>query len=341
MRLARADRSTDKGWFWGPWNSTLLLSVGFANTGIDEPHACFRLAEIYLAAQGTAEVRVEPQSLGLRTALGRQAEWNGVVLALVRGHVRAGGRESSSHNLGEAFVVNAGKAQDPRVRKGALRWLLRETVGNLILIAILFGIVGRWNWPMGWALSGIYIVWSAATAILILPVNPAMLAERSRPHPDTPKWDVALLGLMGLFMVAQYVVASLDVRWGWSPPLPWAVQAVGLLAAVLGYDVLAVWSMVSNAFFVATVRIQTERGHTVASGGPYRYVRHPGYLGTILFHLAAPFFLGSLWALIPGALAGLVLVARTHLEDDTLHRALPGYRQYASRVRFRLLPGVW
>ena len=90
-----------------------------------------------------------------------------------------------------------------RQMKGAIRWLVRETLGNLFLIALLFGVAGRWDWPMGWALSGIYIVWSLATAILILPRHPEMLAERAHPHADRRRWDTILLTLMGIAMLAE------------------------------------------------------------------------------------------------------------------------------------------
>ncbi len=232
-------------------------------------------------------------------------------------------------------------ALDPDIRRGAFRWLRKETLGNLILIAILFGIVGRWDWWNGWAMSAIYIIWSVATGVLIMPRHPEMLAERARPHPGTKKWDTILLALMGLMMVAEYVVACLDVRWGWSGPLPLAAQLTALVVAFLGYDVLLVWSMAVNAFFVATVRIQEDRGQAVVSGGPYRFVRHPGYTGTILFHLAAAPLLGSLWALIPAVLASAVLVVRTQMEDQTLQAELPGYAEYAAQVRYRLVPGLW
>ena len=237
--------------------------------------------------------------------------------------------------------MNTNSTQDSKVKMGAIRWLVRETLGNLILIAILFGIVGRWDWSMGWAFSAIYIFWSVSTAILILPINPAMLAERARPHSDKRKWDMILLGVMGLLLVAEYVIASLDVRLSWSPQLPLTLHVIGLVAAIVGYDFLLVWAMVSNAFFVATVRIQSDRQHTVASSGPYRYVRHPGYLGTLLLHLGVPFMLNSLWAIIPSIMLTLVLIARTALEDKTLHAELSGYKEYAERVRYRLLPGLW
>ncbi len=231
--------------------------------------------------------------------------------------------------------------EESNVRIGAIRWLVRETLGNLILIAILFGIVGRWDWWMGWALSFIYILWTVSTAILILPNNPAMLAERALPHGDARKWDMALIGAMGILMVAEYVIASLDVRWSWSPQLPLILRVIGLVAAIVGYDVLLVWAMASNAFFIATFRIQTERQQIVVSGGPYHYVRHPGYLGFVLLHLGVPFMLNSLWAIVPAGMITLVLVVRTALEDKALQTELSGYKEYAERVSYRLLPGVW
>jgi protein-S-isoprenylcysteine O-methyltransferase Ste14 len=141
--------------------------------------------------------------------------------------------------------------------------------------------------------------------------------------------------------MASYVIACLDVRLGWAPPFPLWVQIAGLAACVLGYDVILQWAMVSNAYFTAVVRIQSERGHSVATGGPYRFVRHPGYTGTILCYAATPLLLGSLCALAPALLACAVLVARTAREDRFLHGALPGYNEYAQRTRYRLLPGVW
>ena len=239
------------------------------------------------------------------------------------------------------MAKKATSIHDTHQRLGAIRWLVRETLANLILIAMLFGAAGRWDWWMGWVLSGIYFFWTVSTAIFILPVNAAMLAERSPPHTDARKWDMALIAAMGVFMVAEYIVAGLDVHFGWSPQFPLALQFVGLFAAVLGYDILLVWAMVSNAFFVATVRNQTERKHTVVSGGPYCYVRHPGYLGMILLHWGVPFMLSSLWALIPALLYCLTLVVRTALEDETLLAELPGYVEYAQHVPHRLVPGVW
>jgi protein-S-isoprenylcysteine O-methyltransferase Ste14 len=99
--------------------------------------------------------------------------------------------------------------------------------------------------------------------------------------------------------------------------------------------------MGANAFFSAVVRIQTDRGHQVADRGPYRFIRHPGYLGAIAFSLGVPLLLESWWALIPGLMSVILFLVRTHLEDQTLQEELPGYSEYAQKVRFRLFPGFW
>lgn len=238
--------------------------------------------------------------------------------------------------------MNAGQDNE-KTKKDALRWLFRETFGNLFLIAILFGIVGRWDWWNGWALSGIYLLWSLGTIIFILPVNPQMLAERqmSGVKKDSKKWDLVLVSLMGVFMLIAYVIACLDVRNGWSVSFPPGTQIAGVVVAAISYDVILLWSMISNAFFNAIVRIQIDRQHTVSTGGPYRIIRHPGYAGTILFHLATPFLLNSRWALIPAILSALVLVVRTAKEDKTLQAELPGYMEYTKKTRYRLMPGIW
>ena len=117
-------------------------------------------------------------------------------------------------------------------------------------------------------------------------------------------------------------------------------RLIALLAFALGLA-FAVWAMLANKFFTKFVKIQTDRKHTVITNGPYAYVRHPGYAGSTLAFISLPVALGSLLALLP-AFAGLSLwIVRTYLEDRTLHKELDGYSQYASRVRWRLIPGIW
>jgi len=221
-----------------------------------------------------------------------------------------------------------------------LRWSIRETMGVVMVALILFLSAGRWDWVMGWALVGITALWVIATGLVVIPRYPELLAERLGPRKGGKTWDTTIMGIVGLGTIARYIVAGLDVRYGWTTGVPVALQVIGLVIAALGYA-LVVWATASNAFFSQIVRIQQERGHTVATGGPYRYVRHPSYVGTILFELATPIMLGSWWALIPGGLDAILFAVRTALEDKTLQRELDGYKEYAERVEYRLLPGVW
>ena len=221
-----------------------------------------------------------------------------------------------------------------------LRFAFREILGTVIAGVALFWSAGRIDWWAGWALVLLLLSWSFATAVVILRINPDLLAERLGPRKGAKKWDTAILSLVGVATLARLVIAGLDQRYGWVGDfsLGWQIAALG--ACVLGYT-LVVWATASNAYFSQVVRLQSERGHVVASGGPYRFVRHPAYTGTIMFELAAPVLLDSWWALIPGALNAVLFLIRTILEDRTLHSELDGYPEYASRVRFRLLPGIW
>ena len=162
-------------------------------------------------------------------------------------------------------------------RRGALRWLIRESLGVVVVAVILFVSAGRWDWAAGWGLTAIYAVWVAVTAALIMPLDPALLAERATQRPERG-WDKVILSAIGLLTAAAYIAAGLDVRNAWGPDMPELVQWAGGVLAMAGYLLVAV-SMRANAFFSTVSRIQNERGHRVATGGPYRVVRHPGYVG--------------------------------------------------------------
>jgi protein-S-isoprenylcysteine O-methyltransferase Ste14 len=154
-------------------------------------------------------------------------------------------------------------------------------------------------------------------------------------------WDRVLAPLMAFSVVYPLViVAALDHRHGWTTPLPTWVNVVGLLLCALGYG-FGTWALVENRFFSSTVRIQTDRGHQVCDSGPYRFVRHPGYAGTVLAVVGIPLALDTLWAFVAAGFALIVSVIRTALEDRTLMKELVGYREYARRVRYRLFPGLW
>jgi protein-S-isoprenylcysteine O-methyltransferase Ste14 len=147
--------------------------------------------------------------------------------------------------------------------------------------------------------------------------------------------------VMVVLIFGQWIVAALDVgRYHWSDKIPFTMQFAALIAVALGMAGWG-WAMLSNRFFSSEVRIQTDRGHHMESGGPYRCVRHPGYVSALLMFAASPVALGSLWAILPTLGALVLFVRRTALEDEMLRVELPGYAEYAARVRFRLVYGVW
>jgi protein-S-isoprenylcysteine O-methyltransferase Ste14 len=232
------------------------------------------------------------------------------------------------------------RAQHADTASGVRRWLIRESSGVVFVALSLFIPAGRLDWAMGWALVAIYSAWIAAQAIFLIPRCPELLAERAERRRDPKRSDATLLGIIGLATLAKHVVAGLDYRFGWAPSIPLGLQ-IGAALVAMGGLALVTWAMMANAFFSMTYRLQEDRGHTVATGGPYRCVRHPGYVGTITFELATPVMLGSLWALIPALLIVVLTVVRTALEDKSLLQELDGYPEYSGRVRFRLLPGVW
>jgi protein-S-isoprenylcysteine O-methyltransferase Ste14 len=231
----------------------------------------------------------------------------------------------------------------PEVRREIRKWIVQAALGPLGYGLVLFLAAGRLDWLWGWVFLGEVTAFLAAHPLILIPIDPELLAERERGLRDerVRAWDrwVAMLAA-GLFPMAGWVVAGLDVRFGWTPLLPLACHFCGLLLTLLGYA-LFLWAMASNAFFAEGVRIQEERGHTVATGGPYRYARHPGYVGAILATLGTPWLLGSPWAFPAGVASAALYVVRTLLEDRTLREELPGYREYAQRTRYRLLPGLW
>ncbi len=229
---------------------------------------------------------------------------------------------------------------DAGVRRGVIRWAVRETMGCVIYALMLFWPAGTVNWPMGWVVIVAMVLWVAGTAAVTIPRYPELLAERVGPRKGGKSWDTAILGIFGVMMVAKLLLAGFDFRLGWTKEFPLWLEILGLIVALPGYAVV-VWATGSNAYFSQIVRIQTERGHRVADGGPYRFVRHPSYVGIIASELGTAAMLGSGWALVPAAISAVLMILRTALEDRTLQAELDGYADFAKRTRYRLIPGVW
>ena len=209
--------------------------------------------------------------------------------------------------------------------------------------AAMFFCAGRLDWVMAWVYLGLLAAYTVTGMVNLVRVSPDLMDERRNAfkHKDVKWWDKLLLLAMAVgFPLGILVVAGLDERWAWSATVPPAIRvaALGLaLAAIL----LMHWAMTTNRFFSAVIRIQTDRGHQVVDSGPYRYVRHPGYAGGILFYAATPLILGSLYALIGAFVLTCLVILRAALEERILKKELTGYEEYARRVRWRLLPGIW
>jgi protein-S-isoprenylcysteine O-methyltransferase Ste14 len=227
------------------------------------------------------------------------------------------------------------------VSKGVQRRFLQIGVSLLVQAATLFISSGQLGWTMAWIFIGLNVVLMAINALIFLP-NPRLrklAAERSR-ITFAKSWDKAIGISLLVTTEVTLIICGLDERFGWSPRMSLTTRLVALGVYTLGYA-LFTWAMVSNIFFSGIVRIQDDRGHTVATAGPYRYVRHPGYVGYITMSLATPLSLGSLWALLSAGLTACAMVVRTMFEDRTLQDDLEGYKEYAQQVRYRLLPWIW
>ena len=223
----------------------------------------------------------------------------------------------------------------------------REIVGALATFLLIPFVpllaAGDWSWRQGWLYAFITIGMSILSRVLVYKKAPDLIKERSTytSAEGVKPWDKKLVPWIAIYLpLVTLIVAGLNERFGWLPEVPLWLSWVSLVVILLGYA-FGIWAMLSNPFFSAVVRIQTDRGHVTVEAGPYRYVRHPGYSSGIFTWLAIPLLLGSFWALIPAVVACGLTVLRTKLEDQTLIEELSGYREYTQRTRYRLLPGVW
>jgi len=227
-----------------------------------------------------------------------------------------------------------------KVTSGGVRYIGQRLGLILVFASILFLSAGRWNWPRGWAYVVTVSVLEICTLSLLAARAPETLNQRGTGHSGIKSFDRVFAALWLALALSTPAVSGLDaVRFHWSS-LPGSTFYIGLIILVPAF-VLGTWAMLENEHFEQFVRIQEDRKHRVVTTGPYRFVRHPGYLAAILGALATPLMLGSAWTFVPAGLVGLLFVVRTNLEDQTLRYDLDGYEEYCRRTQSRLVPSIW
>ena len=222
---------------------------------------------------------------------------------------------------------------------GRMQLLARSILMPIMLIVLLFLLAGRWDYWQGW----VYIILNTVVLTLMATLftkDRGLIEERLNPKQGIKSWDRVYFSITAPLYFIALIVAGLDARFGWSSDMPASIYWSSVALYLLGQGIF-VWARYTNRYFSSVVRIQTDRGQTICKEGPYRYIRHPGYLGGFLFTVTMGLMLGSWWAFIPQFIAALMLIPRTILEDRTLQAELPGYQDYIRETPYRLVPGIW
>ncbi|MBR0880014.1 protein-S-isoprenylcysteine O-methyltransferase Ste14 [Bradyrhizobium japonicum] len=219
--------------------------------------------------------------------------------------------------------------------------LLQNTITTAGMGALLFACAGTMHWPSAWVFLATCALLGPLCGWWLYRVDPALLAERLRPvlQRDQPAADKAFMIVFVIAMLAWLAAMGLDRRTQFSD-MPVALQALGLMLFVLS-TLFILWVFRENSFAAPVVKLQADRAQRVVSTGPYAHVRHPMYSGMILFFAGVPLLLGSWWGLVMAPVIVVLFAVRIGIEERTLREGLPGYSNYMTRVRYRLLPGVW
>ncbi|MFH1052196.1 MAG: isoprenylcysteine carboxylmethyltransferase family protein [bacterium] len=221
-----------------------------------------------------------------------------------------------------------------------VNYTVKYFIGTFLFLIIIFISAGKIDYWQGW----IYVIIGIIMSILnytVLRIDTELLKERSKPGENTKKWDKIILGLSFMMTVSMYIIAGLDSgRYHWSPDFHRTFYILGIILTSLG-QLLFLIAQKQNKFFSSTMRIQTDRGHTVCDTGLYGFVRHPAYMGSVIQAIGFPLIFGSLWSIIPITILIILTLIRTILEDKVLQNELRGYKQYCNKTRFKIIPFVW
>ena len=217
---------------------------------------------------------------------------------------------------------------------------IKQAFGTLLFYAIIFISAGSISYWQGW----VYVVIGFFMVIMnftVFKLDSGLLKERSKPGEGTKSWDKLILVLTFLVTIFIYVIAGLDSgRFHWSPKFHWSLYSLGIIFTIVG-QLLFLIAQKQNKFFSSTVRIQTDRGHTVCESGLYKIVRHPAYLGQIIQTIGFPLLFGSLWSIMPVCVSIVLIMTRTYLEDRTLKDELKGYIEYSGKTQYKLIPYIF
>ena len=217
---------------------------------------------------------------------------------------------------------------------------IKQVIGTSLFFSILFLSAGRINYWQGWVYVAIGFV-MVILSYTALQIDTELSVERSKPGENTKKWDKAILGLSLLATISMYIIGGLDSgRYHWSPDFHTGLYLVGMIMTASG-QLLFLIAQKQNHFFSSTVRIQTDRNHTVCKTGLYSVVRHPAYMGSTVQALGFPLLFGSLWSIVPVCILVTLFIIRTNLEDRTLVEELEGYLEYSRETRYRIIPLLW
>jgi len=222
------------------------------------------------------------------------------------------------------------------MRQLTRRAYLTMATAVVVLGAVYFLAAGTLAYWQAWVYMGIVLVPMFFVMTYLLRNSPDLLARRLQMR-ERERTQKGVIGFGIIFLLGAFFLPGFDRRWGWSA-IPWWVALAADVAVVLGYAMII---RVFRENQYASRTVQVEEGQQVSSTGPYAVVRHPMYVGILVFYLASPIALGSWWALLPASAIIPILVVRILNEELVLERDLPGYKEYKQKTRYRLLPGIW
>lgn len=223
--------------------------------------------------------------------------------------------------------------------------LIVKIISGLILIIVILGALlflpaGKLDWLEAWIYIVGYLVFLIVYAVWAIRNDPNLLNERNQAALNTKGWDKLILSLYTILLLCLFILIGLDAgRFHWSS-MPLILKVMGGLGLIFAAW-LIFWVLRTNTYASRVARIQDDRGQTVISSGPYRFVRHPMYAGITILFLCTPLALGSFFGLLPAALIGVLFFIRTALEDQMLRKELSGYEEYVRDVRYRVIPWIW